>query len=244
MPFPIVLAALAAYSAYQKNELANKQKREADALSHIKRPPFEIPDAAKQALQIAKYRALATTLPGQPLMEQKIGAATAGGLRYATETAGSPVDALATGSAMIGNEQNQLGDLAIKGAENQNQNIQNLTGQLGAFASWQNQASEWNKYQPYTQAKQAESALRYGSEANKYGATQDLLGAAAAGYYGMGQNDTGGGNKTPIQPNNTNTTLDMSQKNVPIQGLNTQQKMEQFKIKNGRYPYSWELSSL
>lgn len=215
MPLPFVLpaieTALSIIPEIGKLGLASRQKKQADELAKIKRPEFEIPSAATEALQRARFRALNTKLPGQALMEQQIGQATAQGQRYATETAASPVDALATASAITGNQQNALGNLAIEGANMFDRNQAALTNQLGSYATWQNQKNAWDKYQPYTEAKQAESALRYGAEANKYSGWKGILGAAAGGALmadnrGLFDSAGRGGNYSPPNYNGSDTS--------------------------------------
>lgn len=208
---PAIETALAIPSEIEKLILSGQQRRQADALARIKRPAFDIPSAANEALLRARYRALATQLPGQKQLENKLGAQTAGGIRFATETASSPVDALATGAAMIGKQQDTLGNLGVEAANMFDRNQQLLTNQLGSYATWQDKANEWNKYQPYLQAKQAEAALRYGTQANQYSGTKGVLGAIAGGVQLADEkglfNGIGGGNTpTSTATGGTNTS--------------------------------------
>lgn len=206
---PAIQTALSIAPEIQKIALAARQKKQADQLAKIRRPDFDIPDASEEALLRTRYRALNTLLPAQKQMENRIGAATAGGIRFATETASSPVEALATGAAMVGNQQNTLGNLAIEGANMYDRNQQTLSNELNNFATWQDKKNTWEKYQPYTEAKQAESALRYGVEANKYSGWKGILGAASAGATlagNAGAFDGGGTKSLPTTTSGTDTS--------------------------------------
>lgn len=229
----------------------NKELKEAEQLAKIKRPEYRIPEAATEALNRAKYRALATTLPGQNLMEQKIGAATGSGIRYATETAASPTDALATASGMIGNQQNALGDLSIAAANMYDKNQQILGSELNQYAGWQEKKQNWDILDPYTAAKQKEAALRkYGAE-NKQRGIEGLFGSMAMGVDLLGKSgvfDKGYG-KSPTDTTmgvggfSNNKSFGGIDVNTPeaFGGLSNQQKIQQFKLKYGRYPMSHEL---
>lgn len=184
MPLPLAiglgLTGLSLLPEINKLGIAGKYKRQADELAKVKQPKYEIPDAQKEATTRARMLALETRLPGQSLMEQKIGAGTAAGQHYATETASSGVDALATANAMTANQQNALGDLAIGAAENYYANQQKLNQQLGVYSQFEDKKWDLNQYQPYLAAKQRESELRHAGDVNTQSAIEG--GTSALGY--------------------------------------------------------------
>lgn len=206
---PIALTGLSLLPEINKLGLSGKYKRQADELAKVKQPKYEIPDAQREALTRSRILALNTRLPGQSTMEQKIGQSTAAGQRYATETASSGVDALATASAMTGNQQSALGDLAIGAAENYYANQQKLNQQLGIYSQFEDKKWDINQYQPYLAAKQRESELRHAADVNKQSAIEG--GASALGYgllYGdkMGLFNGGSATIKSLSPTPTGTT--------------------------------------
>jgi hypothetical protein len=205
---PAVIAGIylasAAYSAYQANKKSKEQKAQADKLGNIKQPPFNIPQSQKDALGIAKQQASLYQIPGYRALTEKIGSQTASGYRYATETASSPVDALATASAMKDNENSALVNLGIEGKKYQSDNIRQLIGQENIMSGYETMQQEWNTLDPYLRAKATESALRAASNRNEEVRDERISSGimGAAQLYGGGGGEAG---KTAVTPEATTT---------------------------------------
>ena len=253
---PAVIAASAAYSAYEKNRIANRQADEARRLSKIKQPESKTPDAALEALNRARISAIAPYT--NRYATQQIGANTANQVRNINEMAGSSVDALNVGAAAFGQGQNTLLNQGISSTEDWRNQQDKLSSMLMSVAGYQDVNFQRNKLNPYLGAKAAESALWAARDVNKMAATDTLtsgLMAGASAYEGGGGSGGGKSNTTnegtgfginnpkyggkPYAFGGVNTTSPET-----INGLSSQDKMQLFYRKHGRYPYSWEISSM
>lgn len=192
MPAPLAIPAALTVASAIPNIMkiigGNKELEEARQLAKIKQPTYNIPDAATTALTLTRFNALKTQLPNQGLIENKIGSATAGGIRMATETANSPVEALSAGAAMVGNQQNALADLGIAGANMYEQNQNTLRGEYNNYAGWQEKKQNWDVLQPYIVAKQKEAALNKAGAENVQHGIEGIGGSVTAGISLYNQN--------------------------------------------------------
>ena len=177
---PIALTALSAIPEIQKLGLASKQRKQAEELSRIKQPKYEIADAETEALNRAKFNAMRTQVAGYKGITDRIGTGTQNQIRNITETAGSPAESINAASAAVGQGQDALVNLGIAGEQMYSQNQDKLTNQLTHYGGLQDKQWDLNQHQPYLRAKQAESALNYGSEANQYSGMKGIFGAASA----------------------------------------------------------------
>ena len=157
------------------------------------RPAYQIAPAQLEAVQNARNLATDTRLPGQSLMEQNIGAATAAGNRQIQETGTSTAERLGALSGLYTGQQQQFRDLGIQGAQQQTNDIQYLNQMLGGLANEQHSAWEWNKAQPYLAAVQAIQKLREGANKNIYGGIQGLASSAMMAIPSKSGGGGGGG---------------------------------------------------
>ena len=206
---PLAYSALTAIPSIYGLSKAAQQKKQADELARIKNPNYQIPDAAQEALRIAKYNALKTQIPGYNAISGKIGASTANQIRNINEL--SPNNAIAAGSAAVGQQQDAYVNLGIAGEQMYSQNQDKLTNQLGNMSGWQEKQQQWNVLDPYLRAKQTESALRNASNENTMSGLKGLTGAISGGLMLANQNGVfGGENKSPSVLSKTPTTWNPS----------------------------------
>lgn len=124
------------------------------------RPEFVIPQAQQQALNSAKHQASLTGLPGQDLMEAKLGKSTANAILDLNRSADSPSAILGNISTLYGKQMDKENDLGIAAAENYQRNQGVLRDELHNMADWQQRAWDYNENQPYQAGAAAASALR------------------------------------------------------------------------------------
>lgn len=121
-----------------------------------------------------KNMANSSRLPGQANLENQIGASSSNAINAAMQGAGSSADILAS----IGNTQNNtngaLNNLAMEGAQNQNQNIDKFANANNVMADYKNQAFDYNQNEPYQQAYARKQALQTASNANLQNGLQDV----------------------------------------------------------------------
>ena len=144
------------------------------------RPQYSAPNAFLEALSMAEMRALDPNLPGQGMIENKLGADLSNTIRGIQEMGGSSGERLAAMSAASDNKMNATLDLGVQAANNRLANERALQAALGRAADYQDRAWEWNKKQPYEDAVAKAAALNEGFNSNLYGALKGLGGAAAS----------------------------------------------------------------
>lgn len=166
------------------------------------RPAYEIPEAQRQALESAKRQAYSTELPGQSILERKLGESTAAGVSNIKDAASSGSSALQAMLQTQGQEQDALSNIGVKAAENYNQNQGMLRGQQGLMAQYQDKALDINKMQPYQQKAATIAALTGSGLQNLFGAGAGAANAATTlQNQDMWKNYLMGG----MNPNNTGT---------------------------------------
>lgn len=157
------------------------QGLQARRLSKQGRPDYKIPEAAISALNLSKYMAGQNELPGQTIMEEKLGRTTAGAIDNLKDVSTSPV-ALASNIAKIyKNQVDGQNSINMAAAQNELNQDQNLVQAYNNFAPYEDRKWNYNNYQPYVQAKTAESALRSGSFNNLATGTAGLGSALGSG---------------------------------------------------------------
>lgn len=160
---------------------AAKQKSQLDQFSQVKRPQYKIPQGVLDAVNQSKYLAGMRELPGQNLMEARLGQNTSKGIAEMKNVAANPAD-LASNIAKLYASQNQgLQDIGMRAGQNwQNQQGQ-LAQMLQTLGHYQDKQFDYNENQPYQAAKGAESALRQASFENVYAGLSGLGNTAAGG---------------------------------------------------------------
>lgn len=145
------------------------------------RPQYQIPSSVEDYLNNAKSMAASNQLPGQTLLENKLGGATSSGIRNAREGASSSAGLMAGIAGIKGNEMNALTDIGIKGAEYQDLNKQRLQQALLKYGQYQDQQFETNQLNPYYEKTQAAQALKGAGLQNIMTGVEGLGGAAQIG---------------------------------------------------------------
>lgn len=193
---------------------AASQKHQANKLAKTQRPIYDVPEAVKQAVQSARMQAAKTQLPGQNLMEQKLGQNTSNAIAELKNVSNNPND-LATNIQRI--YQGQLGqqnNLNIAGAQNYQDNQGMLRGQLGQLGGYEDKAFMMNKMQPYMNDKAAEAALREGSFRNLSAAGTNIA-SGISGYGNMQYNQQMLDKLMANQGGNTGNTGSVGSTGVP-----------------------------
>ena len=144
------------YQAILANQLRKKYQR----------PELKTPEAFDTALKNIEALSLGTSLPGQSIAEEKIGATTQAGVKSAQESGQSSSGILNAISKMYGQEQGQQADLAVKGAEYHTERQAALAGMLEKKAGLEQKEWEYNKQQPYEAAMSAAKELSTASQSN------------------------------------------------------------------------------
>jgi len=179
---PITMALLAqlvpagfdlAKSAVQKGQL--------NQFAKVERPKYNIPQGVLDAVNQSKYLASMREMPGQNLMEAKLGQNTAKGIAEMRNVAANPAD-LASNVAKLYASQNQgLQDIGMRAGQNWLGQQGQLNQALSRLGNYQDKQFDYDQNQPYQAAKAAESALRQASYENLYSGVNSLGSAAAGG---------------------------------------------------------------
>lgn len=162
------------------------QGKQAGELAKVQRPQYNIPQGVLDAVNQSRYLASMRELPGQNVMEARLGENTAKGIAEMRNVAANPADLASNVAKMYGAQNQGLQDIGIQAGQNWlgqqgqlNQSLQNL-------GQYQEKAWDYNQNQPYQQAKAAESALREAAFRNLTAAgtniASGLSGAANLNY--------------------------------------------------------------
>lgn len=179
-----VLGALTAVKSVMKIGKGISQAAQAKKLAKkYQRPTYEIPKSVEEQTELARSM-FQGGLPGEAAATERLGAATAAGVRSAKEAGGSSAEILAAVSGLHGAEVEGVRDLAVSAGQAKLTSAQNLMGALRYKGQYEEKAQEYNKLKPYEEAKAAESALRESSfkqvESGVTGLSRIGLGLAGA----------------------------------------------------------------
>jgi hypothetical protein len=183
---------------------ASKARKEQKSLWD-NRPTYERPEEVNEMLDLYRQSAARTQLPGQDLMEEKIGSATAFGARSAERFAPSSTAALGAVTDLYGREQNAVRDLGIQFAQYKAAQEAQLARGLQVGAQYSDQEFQYNKQQPWDIRMNEASSQRQAGAANFWeglqgvgSAAMDFVGTkyAANAFGGGGFGGAGGG--TPV----------------------------------------------
>ena len=172
----MVQAALAAIPAVMQMITAFNQRQDANALADVKRPERSVPPAVQEMINRARILGTQTKAPGADVLENRLLSSTASGVNDINQAATSSSSALSALSNLYGNQMGGMQDLSVRNQDYTQKMQEQLLGLLPQLGAEQNKNWEWNKADPYTQAKAAESALRYGSMMNLQGGAKNLAG--------------------------------------------------------------------
>ena len=158
---------------------------------HPVRPEYEIPEAEKQALQLAKNMGAQTRLPGQEAIEGQLDETTANTLATIERMGYGGASDINAASRAYGNQQDKETQLGIAAAGNRQQNLRNLQGALSHYATYEDKKWNLNELQPYEQDSRAKAALYEGGMTNLTGGLKDIAGGLSnvmlADYFGKQQ---------------------------------------------------------
>jgi hypothetical protein len=178
---PITMALLAqlvpagfdlAKSAVQKGQL--------NQFAKVERPKYNIPQGVLDAVNQSKYLASMRELPGQNLMEARLGQNTAKGIAEMRNVAANPADLASNVAKLYGSQNDAMNNIGIQAGQNWMGQQGRLNQVLQNLGHYQDKQFEYNQNQPYQAAKAAESALRQASYENLYSGI-NTIGSAAAG---------------------------------------------------------------
>lgn len=136
-------------AGYMATEEASKKLKEHDK----KYPKMDIPQAIVSATDLYRQESQRSTLAGQSLYEQQIGAGTAQGIAQSREVATSAADLLGATTSLYGQQNQAMTQLQIEAARNQAQAKQMYGQQLNTLGSWQQQQYYMNEYYPWASRK-------------------------------------------------------------------------------------------
>jgi hypothetical protein len=157
------------------------QKKQLNQFAKVERPKYNIPQGVLDAVNQSKYLASMRELPGQNLMEGRLGQNTAKGIAEMRNVAANPAD-LASNVAKLYASQNQgLQDIGMRAGQNWLGQQGQLNQSLSRLGNYQDKQFEYNQNQPYQAAKAAESALRQASYENLYSGITGFANTAAGG---------------------------------------------------------------
>ena len=192
-PLTIMMLAQLAPAAINLGK-SGVQAYQAKQLGKTPRPTYEIPQAVQEATNNAKYVAGMTQLPGQNIMEDRLGRNTSNALADLKEVSNSPSQLGANLAKVYGNQMNAENNLGIQAGQNWMNNQGLLRNQLTQLGQAQNYQFDYNKNQPYQNNMAARSALKEGSFRNLSAGVGDLSksGTALAAYLAAKQASEGG----------------------------------------------------
>lgn len=172
-PVTMMLLAQAIPTALELTK-AYSQSKQAKELEKVGRPQYEIPEAVQQQVNQARYLASMRELPGQNLMEAKLGQTTAKGINQMQNAAANPADLASNIAKLYGAQNEATQNIGIKAGQNWLNQQGQLSNALRMLGQYQQQQWDYNKKQPYEEAKAAEAALREASYRNLAAASTNI----------------------------------------------------------------------
>jgi hypothetical protein len=145
---------------------AISQKKKANEFAKTQRPQYEIPQGVLDAVNQSKYLASMRELPGQNLMEGRLGQNTAKGIAEMKNVAANPADLASNVARMYGAQNDAMNNIGIQAGQNWLGQQGQLNQSLNRLGQYQQQQWDYNKNQPYQNAMAASSALNEGAFRN------------------------------------------------------------------------------
>ena len=129
------------------------------------RPTYTRPDEVNQMMDVYRKAAGRSQLPGQDLMEEKLGRSTAAGVRQVGKYASSSSSALGAITDIYGKEQDAIRDLGIQFASYKDAAERQLAVGYGQAAQYSDREFEINKMRPWeTRMNELQSQKQAGAE--------------------------------------------------------------------------------
>jgi hypothetical protein len=169
----LVAGAIGIGGAIAKGIRARKQRKEANKINPI-RPEMTRTSASKELESMTRMGANSTRLPGQSYAENKIGAQTARATNSILGTGGSTAEIIGGLTNVDQNAREASNDLAIKGAELNQQNKQMFANVLSNVSEEQKDIFDYNKNQPFQTETLRKQALLDASSRNTDNALSGL----------------------------------------------------------------------
>jgi hypothetical protein len=157
-----------------------KQGQTLKNLPDVSRPDFQIPEAAGEQLGIAQSIAGNRNMPGYNEALDKIENQTNRAIGDVRAAGGNMQDIMAAMASANMQAGMQKRDLDIANDRNYLGSLQNLQGQLGQYANWQN-AQQQDKMKSYTDEMARRAALDTARQQNMQNAVGSVAQGAASG---------------------------------------------------------------
>lgn len=202
---PAVIMALAsAVQAVAPLVKSGIQQHRLKKLGDIERPDFQIPEAAQEQLGLARSIASNRNMPGYDEALDKIENQTNRAIGDVKASGGNMQDVMAAMAAANMQASMQKRDLDIMNDKSYLGTLQNLQGQLGQFANWQN-AQQQDQMKAYNDEMARRAALDTARQQNMQNGIGAIgQGIAQYGGYQMNMNLMdkmySGNTKPPVPP--------------------------------------------
>ena len=148
------------------------------------RPEMMTPEAIQLMMQLSQGRQF-QNMPGMNMMQNQIGAATAGGVG-AIERAGSGAEGMGAITDLYSNQMGQQQQIGIQNAAYKDQAQKDNMQNLNTAGEWEQKAWEVNEYNPYLQAQQKASQLDTAGRMGQWEGLKTKMGSWAESFQGMG----------------------------------------------------------
>lgn len=177
------------------------QAHKAKKLAETPRPEYQIPDALLKSVNNAKFISSMRELPGQNLMEGRVGQNLSRGIQDLKDVSSSPAELAANVSRMYSGSNDAINNIGMAAGQNWLNNQAGFRQALNQLAGAQDRQWQINKFDPYANDMAASAALREGAFRNISAAGQNIA-SGLSGYgnmkfmenlYGGGDNSIGSG---------------------------------------------------
>jgi hypothetical protein len=175
----IIAGLIAAIPSIIQLVQGGKQEKQAQRIEdQYPRPDATIAPSIEKYTNYAYGRTLNQDIPGGEMYRNEIKGATSAGMKAASEM-GAGAEAFGAIGQMVGQEQNQFGDLAKLTAQQVSGYQGDYMDALRLKAGEENRTWNWNSAQPYLQAAQIAAAMRDSGMQNKFAGYSNMAGIAA-----------------------------------------------------------------
>ncbi len=181
------------------NQLQKAKELEKEAKLLKGGAQYQIPESVEQALALAKLQASQRQLPGQNIMEQRIGENISSGIGNIQKMAPSSSAALGAIGGVYGKGMENFRDLDIEASRQIQENLFNLQRVYAARAPYEEKEWKINKYDPYMQAASMSAQMKAAAGQNiisGFQAQEDSVWNSIDSVMGMMSGGIGGGDKT------------------------------------------------
>lgn len=146
------------------------------------RPDYKIPDSVRMSLALAKARAANPYASGYTQQRDNLGIQSANLIR-AAQQGGNATEAVASIQSGLNKG---VRDLAQRGAQEQRQDEQLLTQELGRYGQYEDKEFQMNEFAPYAQKEQESRDVFGAGLENIMGSLDEFGVGSASGLFGGG----------------------------------------------------------